>query len=68
MTEENPGIGIIGVTPRTGKAISDEMDSCEIVLKTSGIPPLRREDLVGYGKSVVGQFEADSSLRFQFSQ
>jgi len=62
MTEKNPPIGVIGVTPRGGKDIYDEIDSCDILLKTSGIPPLRIETLNGYGKIYLEAVHLDRAI------
>jgi hypothetical protein len=49
VTAKNPPIGVVGITPRRGKNISQELDSCNILLKTSGIETLHLEPLLGGG-------------------
>jgi hypothetical protein len=56
-------IGVIGITPRVDREISDEIDSCEILLKTNGILPLRREIFAGHGKISVEGSHLDHAVQ-----
>ena len=48
---------------RADREISDEIDSCEMLLKTNGIPPVRREILAGYGKISVEGSHLDHAVQ-----